>query len=27
MPIVVEAVNEEEFLEWLLPKGVIKNSL
>jgi hypothetical protein len=27
MPIVVEGVTEENFLEWLIPKGLIKVSL
>jgi PII-like signaling protein len=25
MPIVVEAVDEAEFLEWLIPKKLVKN--
>jgi heme/copper-type cytochrome/quinol oxidase subunit 2 len=25
MPIVVEAVPENQFLEWLIPKGVVKS--
>jgi heme/copper-type cytochrome/quinol oxidase subunit 2 len=24
MPIVIEAVNEEVFLEWLIPKNILK---
>jgi len=27
MPIVVEAVDESEFLEWLVPKGLFRNSI
>jgi PII-like signaling protein len=25
MPIVVEAVDEAEFLEWLIPQSLVKN--
>jgi PII-like signaling protein len=27
MPIVVEAVDESEFLEWLVPKGLFRDSI